>query len=127
MTTLTRAEAVHLRRALAVASTSTMRQRHGAVLAAGKRVLAVGVNTSRSHPLVCSHPKTESAFHAEVSVLRQLRGADLSKVTLFVARMMRDGTAGLSRPCTYCAGAIDAAGMRAVVFTTADGYEEWRL
>jgi deoxycytidylate deaminase len=124
--TLTNAEQMHVRRALAVASTSTMRQRHGAVVAVGKRVLAVGVNTSRSHPLACTHPQTESAFHAEVAVLRQLRNVDLSRATVFVGRLMRDGSPGLSKPCNYCQGAIDQAGVRHVVWTTNEGYDEWR-
>lgn len=100
------------------------------MLVAGKRVLAVGVNTSRSHPLSCSHPQTESAFHAEVAVLRQMRYADLSHTTLVVARLMRDGTSGMSKPCTYCWGAIDTSGVGKVAWTTGDPdnpYETWRL
>jgi tRNA(Arg) A34 adenosine deaminase TadA len=118
---LTRAERAHLRRALAVASTSTERQRHGAVVAVGKRVLAVAVNSARNHPMVCTHPKTQAAWHAEVAALRQLRGADLSNATLFVARLMRDGTAGNSKPCLRCQGAVDVAGVGRVVWTTEGG------
>lgn len=127
--TLTNAEAVHLRRALAVASTSTMRQQHGAVIAAGKRVLGVAVNSSRSHPLVCTNPQSESAFHAEVAALRQFRNVDLRHATLFVARLMRGGGAGLSKPCVRCQGALDLSGIGKVVWTTAGpgGYDEWRL
>lgn len=127
---ITRADMMHLRRALAVASTSTCRQRHGAILAAGKRVLAVGVNTSRTNPLNCTHPKTESAFHAEVTVLRQLRGVDLSRATLYVARLTRNQEPGNSRPCNYCAGALDTAGVSQVLWTTGNPetpYEKWRL
>lgn len=102
---------------MVVASTSTERQQHGAVAAIGPRALAVAVNSSRSHPANCTDPKREAAFHAEVALLRQLRG-DLKSVTVYVARVMKDGSAGLSKPCPNCEAALNAAGVKEVLWTT---------
>ena len=119
---LTRTEQRHLERAARIASTSTCRQRHGAVAAVGKRVLAVGVNSFRCHPTVASDPKRESSFHAEIAVLRQLREVD-SRTTLFVARVAKSGQAALSAPCANCRQALKEAGVTKIVFTVdGEGY-----
>jgi len=117
-------QATHLKRALAVASTSTVRQRHGAVIAQGPRVLAVGVNSMRTDPMNCSDPRSQASFHAEVAVLRQLRGRDLSGATLYVARMNRNQAAAMSRPCLACSAMIEYAGVSKVVYTTDEGWAQ---
>lgn len=77
----------------------------------------MAVNSSRSHPDVCSDPKHEASYHAEINLLRQLRG-DLSRVTVYVARSMKDGSAGLSKPCPACAEALAEANVKEVLWTT---------
>ena len=119
---LTRTEQRHLERAARIASTSTCRQRHGAVAAIGARIIAVGVNSFRCHPTVASDPKRESSFHAEIAVLRQLREVD-SRTTLFVARVAKNGRTALSAPCANCRQALKEAGVKQVIFSVdGDGY-----
>lgn len=92
-----------LQRAMKVAEASTQRSRHGAVIAHGSRVLAVGVNARRVHPTQTEHPLLESTFHAEVAALRTLRSpVPHSELTLYVARIDRQGEPLLSRPCEAC-------------------------
>lgn len=122
MSRLTNAEAAHLSRAVEVATTSTMRQRHGAVVAVGRRVLSVGVNAFRSHPMHVTDPKREASFHAEVAVLRQLNYDVSDKAVLFVARVNNAGDAMLSMPCPGCRIQIAKAGIRTVVFTVDNGF-----
>ena len=117
-------QATHLKRALAVASVSTMRQRHGAVIAQGPRVLAVGVNSMRTAPMNCTDPRSQAAWHAEVAVLRQLRGRDLHGATLYVARLNRNQVAAMSRPCVACQAVIEYAGVSKVIYTTNEGWGE---
>jgi len=91
---------------------------HGAVIAVGKRVLAVGVNSFRSHPMHVTDPKREASFHAEVAVLRQLNyDVRDGRSVLFVARVNRLGEPMLSMPCPECRIAIAKAGVGKVVFT----------
>lgn len=106
----------HLLQAIKVASTSTERQRHGAVIAKGGRVLSVGVNTRRNHPDVCSDPKTEASFHAEVMALRALSSPELAQgATLYVARINRNQLPADSTPCVNCLNVIINSGIKKVV------------
>jgi len=108
----------HLARALTIAGTSTERQRHGALITKGNRVLTVGVNASRNHPLVCSNPALEAGIHAEEAAMRALpSGIDTSRLTLYVARMGRNGRPALSKPCDRCMSQIKALGIREVIYT----------
>jgi deoxycytidylate deaminase len=90
--------------------------RHGAVLTRGNRVLAVAVNANRNSPLIVSDPKTQSAWHAEVAVLRACAG-DTAGTTLWVARIGKGGEVRYSAPCVNCQAAIEAAGVKRVVHT----------
>ena len=114
---LTRTEQRHLQRAIDIAKTSTCNQRHGVVIAHGPRILSVAVNTSRNHPSICTDPKREAARHAEWNALRQLRGVDLSKVTLYSARVHKDDTMALAKPCKNCQSLIDLLEVGKVVWT----------
>lgn len=115
--TLTRAEQGHIKRALTTAQTSTCNQRHGAVVVMGKRVLAVGVNRTRNDPRICTDPKTGAALHAEIAALKTLRDIDLRGATLVSARVLKDGTPALAKPCPRCAAVIEYLGLGKVVYT----------
>lgn len=106
-----------LARALEVSKNSTCAQKHGVVIAAGNRVLAVAVNTDRNNPAICSDPRREAAYHAEINALKQLRGIDLSGATLYSARTNRRGMARLAKPCVRCAAAIEQAGIKKTIYT----------
>lgn len=93
----------HLARALTVAWASTQRNRHGAVIAHGSRVLAVGVNARRVDPTQTDEPASKADFHAEISALRALRTTvPYKKLTVYAARVDREGNPMLSKPCKRC-------------------------
>lgn len=116
---LTRTEQRHLQRALAIASTSTERHRHGVILAVGRRVIAVGVNRSRNIPVNCTDPKREAGYHAEVAAIKALRGVnvDWSKVTLYSARLLKDNSPACAAPCSNCQTLIDYLEIGRVIST----------
>ena len=105
---------LHLNRAISVARTSTERQRHGCVVVKGGRVISVGVNTFRNHPLVVSQPDRNSSYHAEINAMR---GVDLTGATLYVARLGRNELPSMSAPCVHCTSAIIKAGAKRIVWT----------
>lgn len=109
-----------LMKAVIVSLASSCAKRHGVVVAAGNRVLAVAVNTDRNKPEICSDPKTEAAYHAEINALKQLRGVDLSGATLYSARTNRAGKGMLARPCERCAKAIEKTGLKKIIYTTGE-------
>ena len=104
----------HLNRAIKIAYTSTERQRHGCVIVKGGRVISVGVNTFRNHPLFVSEPSKNSSYHAEINAMR---GVEVKGATVYVARISRNGSAAMSAPCIYCMHAIMKAGAKRIVWT----------
>ena len=93
-----------MRRAAIIAQESTCRQKHGAILMQGSRVLAVGVNSYRNEPgsIVWDDDESKPAgisVHAEVQATKT--HLDVPNTTLYVVRV---GAAGLmnSRPCPEC-------------------------
>ena len=106
-----------LERAGLVAALSTERQRHGCVITRGGSVLAVGVNTFRNHPNTVSNPSEESSFHAEVNAIRSVVNG-VAGATAYVARVNRAGQIRMSMPCIRCYRALEAAGIKRVVWTT---------
>ena len=105
----------HLNRAIKIAYTSTERQRHGCVIVKGGRVISVGVNTFRNHPLFVSDPNRNSSYHAEINAMR---GVEVKGATVYVARISRNNSPVLSAPCIFCMHAIMKSGAKRIVWTT---------
>lgn len=104
----------HIYRALSIAEASTCRFKHGVVIAHGKKVLSVAVNTDRNPVLTCSNPRTEASRHAEFNAIRQIKNIDASSLTLYSARMMKNGEPGVSKPCSHCQTLIDCLEFKEV-------------
>jgi len=96
---------------------SSERMKHGAVIVKGGRVMSVGINKFRNHPLIIQPEiiKTVCSVHAEMDALRKIR--DARGATIYVARVNNGGKTRLSRPCNYCYKAIREAGINKIVYT----------
>ena len=44
------------------------------------------------------------------------------KSTIYVYRIKKDGTQGLSKPCGYCSALIKFVSLKTIIFTTDDYY-----
>lgn len=88
------------------------KNRHAAAIYIGNRLISVGVNRFKSHPLQARfRPREDSNFlHAEIDALRnalkRVDAKDLQKATIYIARM-RNGERRLSKPCEGCQKAIE--------------------
>jgi deoxycytidylate deaminase len=102
--------------AVNVARLSASRQRHGALIVKGGRVLAVGINSDRNHPSVCSDPRQQASICAERAAIRACDGLDLRGAIIYSARVTKRGV-GLARPCERCEAAILEAGIKRVFWT----------
>lgn len=99
--------------------------RLGAMLTIGNRVVAMGQNMYKSHPLQKRFGKNSDAIfqHAEinciVNFLRNNDEEDLQKATLYVGRVMGDSmeNVGTAKPCLGCMTAINHYGIKRVVHT----------
>lgn len=85
----------------------TGKQRHGAVVLAGGRVLAKACNNY------------DNGYHAEVRALRRVPYDARETVTeIIVVRARKSQKYGLSKPCLECQAAIRAANIRVVYYST---------
>ena len=90
--------------------------------------IALGKNSLKSHPIQAMFGRNSDAvyLHAEIDAiikaLKEISLEELKKSTLYISRILRDGTCGLSRPCTGCQKAIKAFGIEKIVWTTYNGF-----
>lgn len=84
-------------------------------------MLSIGVNknTMPNRHWIDGVPCSE---HAEVAALRQIK--DPRGVTLYVVRVRPDGTSGLSRPCPQCAKYISELGIKKVIYSVDDSFDD---
>ena len=89
-----------MNRVMQLAALSDMRQKHGAILYQGGRVISAGINTFRNAP-TSSIPTDALSNHAEINCLR---GIDFKgrHGTLYVARISSGGNVANSAPCPAC-------------------------
>lgn len=99
--------------------------RVAALLVCKNRVIAVGTNWSKTHPVAQRFQKNKKALypHAEVVCLHnaQKRGfSDWSRATLYIARAKKINgvhVPGLSKPCFGCLQAVDFYGVGKISWT----------
>lgn len=97
--------------------------RMAAIIAKRKRILGVGLNSRKTHPLM--HRYTDNhlkvCLHAEIAAInnalkifdrKEIRGADI-----FVARVLKNGCKALAKPCNVCQKALDEHGITGVYWT----------
>lgn len=100
---------------------STYRHKLGAVIVKKGRVLSVGYNKPHK-----THPKSNTRFktiHAEFDAILGCNPEDLKGATLYVVRKAKSGP-NMAKPCDCCMELIEMVGIKRVVYSTHDGYEE---
>ena len=105
--------------ALKAANKSTERFKVGAVAVSGGRVLGVTCNKSRNHPTILEDEdiKAQAGICAERRLLATL-GDKAKGTTVYVARAKKDGSFGLSKPCSRCKKALDNSDVKRVVYSS---------
>lgn len=93
------------------------------------RILSSGMNSYiKTHPKQASYARRmghpDSIFlHAEIHALVRCKE---KAHTIYVARMKKDGSLGMAKPCLICAFAIKESGIKRIVYTDGVGTsEEW--
>ena len=104
--------------------------RFAAAIVRGNRIVSVGFNHKKSHPLQARFCKNEHAIflHAEIAAiknaLKELSVEELSRTDLYITRVKKPKSFskkfvwGLAKPCCGCQRAIEEFGIRGVVYTT---------
>lgn len=94
------------------------RNKVGAALFKGKSLLSLGWNSEKTHPQSTTR---YHKHHAEFDCLIGTRKDDVVGATLFVVRVTRKGSVGISKPCEHCEKVIRAAGIRKVYYLDVEG------
>lgn len=87
-----------------------------------KRILAFGFNNYKTHPLQKQYARNPASLclHAEIDAIARL-GHQAKGADLYVARVLKNGTPAMAKPCQGCVRAIAAFGIRNVYYTTHNG------
>ncbi len=104
--------------------------RMGAVLAIRGKVIARGYNSDKGHPLQKKFNELRTdmgenshhPIHAEMDVLKQLKGVDLKNAELYIYNLNPKGEQRMARPCAGCMSAIKKAGIGVIHYSTPDGF-----
>ena len=109
-----------------------IKARLGAVLIYKGKVMSVGWNSNKTSPLQkdlnryrdfevdCS--EAHHTLHAEVACLTKAKDLDIDwcRASLFICRIKKDGSRGLSRPCQGCQTLIRSMGIKNISYTPND-------
>jgi len=94
--------------------------------------ISTGFNSyQKTHPLQkyfsekAGDSEYKTCLHAEIQAILRARGKEID--TLHVARIEKDGTMGMAKPCKVCQEAIKAFGIRKVTYTTKEGEESYEV
>jgi tRNA(Arg) A34 adenosine deaminase TadA len=97
--------------------------KHAAALYLGNRLISIGVNQLKTHPLQARFGANQQAIylHAEIhaitNALKRISLETLADTTLYVAGL-RNGKPRLSKPCTGCTRALQHFNIHDVHWTT---------
>lgn len=87
------------------------------------KVIAIGTNQLKTHPIMIEFQRGPGAIflHAEIDAInkarRKISDEKLSKSTLIVVRVRKDGSFGMAKPCRGCADCIDHFRINNVYYT----------
>jgi tRNA(Arg) A34 adenosine deaminase TadA len=104
-------------------SNTTDLNKMAAIIVKRKRVLGRGFNSRRSHPMqkLFSKREVKIALHAEIAAivdaLRTNTEEELKGATIYVARVLKNGSRAKAKPCEICQRAIKTYGIEAVFWT----------
>lgn len=79
---------------------------HIAYLLKHNKIVHIGFNKIKTHPLLKYYPKHSNGIHAELDVIMKSNMDDLSSYTLVVIRVGRNGKITMSKPCKSCQNII---------------------
>lgn len=109
----------------------------GCVAVLKNKIIAASPNKLKTHPMqakydkfrefnnnIISDPKNIHSLHAEIACLNILRNQDINykDLELYIARLRRDGSYGMARPCIACTQLIQSLGIHNIYYTTNHGF-----
>lgn len=106
-----------MRLAKAASYNSDHHYKIGCVLVVHGKPVSVGFNLCKSHPVYTS--RRNPSMHAEVRALLA-SNCSVAGGTAFIYREDATGNPRLARPCNLCYNQLKAAGIKRIIYTTAE-------
>lgn len=106
-----------------IAQNSTMTHKLGAVLVKGGSVINVGFNQSSTHRFARKFGKHYTR-HAELNCILGISRHKTTGATVYVIRVKKDGSYGMSKPCSICKDVLKFVGIKRVYYTNNQGIIE---
>ena len=115
--------------AVAISPSNGKRNKHVAFIVKGGRIISVGINSERSHPLAkrLKQAKESESKCAELNACLKLGLGhrdglpDFSGLIMVVVRVLKCGSLGMSKPCVGCQSLIRQCGFRRVYWSNEKG------
>lgn len=102
-----------------IAEKSTSKYRLGCIIVKKGKIVSVGYNSTSK-----THPKSRTwgnYLHSEIRALISLSKEDSNNATVYVARIRKDSSYAISKPCPVCYEALKVAGIKFIVYTDNNG------
>lgn len=106
--------------AIRMAAKSTSRFRLGAVIARRNKVISTGFNQmSKTHPAMERYNTNKYllGLHAEIHACLGVPANLLYGADIHVARILKDGSVAIAKPCSVCYNYLKAVGIRNIHYT----------
>ena len=129
---LSKKECTLLSKMVCVAQTSMLNCKHCCCLVVNSKIVALGINTSRSrlgrHSYMCCHAERNAVHYYTQHVYKLHQKKDprrfkkkMAKVTLWVIRSDQAGNIKNSAPCSSCTHLIRSVGIKKIVYSNKRG------
>lgn len=94
--------------------------RLGSVLVHKNRIVSVGVNSYKTHPVLATRTRWPFLHAEQHAIIRQ--GLDNCEgLVLYVARVLKNNDLALAQPCNVCSDLIKEVGIKQIVYSIDDG------
>lgn len=107
------------------------RHKIGCIVVYKNKVISVGYNCTKSHPLQAKYGKYRGlvtpqpvSLHAEMAALLKIKDMDIDwkKVSIYIFKAHKDGSLANCRPCNACMSLIKELGIKNIYYTSQEAF-----
>lgn len=113
---------IQLARNLVIYDNIDLRCRHFAFILDKKRIIAIGKNSKKSHPINHKYGYFDgSGLHAEACAVIKSGNVDHSKHTLVTFRIDRNDKVAMGKPCSHCEKLLKDVEFKNIFYSNEEG------
>lgn len=105
--------------------THDIRCKHAAYLVEKNKIISIGINKEKSHPLQKEFSRFTNMtyLHAEIDCLKSVNKFDINKTTLYILRIDKNGHYANSAPCKGCQEYLNQIKIKRIVYSITKGID----